>query len=84
MRERAKLGRIVTITAKRKGNGAKGGGRKGSSGKKGVIYQVDEDGKKTELARASGATLKELSRELRKTGLIPEYVSLNSKGDTSY
>lgn len=84
MRERAMLGRIVTITAKRKGNGAIGGGRKGSSGKKGVIYQVDDAGKKTELARASGATLKELSRELRKTGFIPEYVSLKSKGDTAY
>lgn len=83
-KDRKTLNRTVTVTAQRKGNGAIGGGRKGHSGKKGVIKGLDESGKQVELARATGTTMKDLSRELRKTGLIPEYVSLNSKGDTTF
>lgn len=82
--EKEPLGRIVKISAQRKSNGAIGGGRKGTSGKKGTIYQVHEDGARKELASISESTFKSLSRALRKTGLIPQHVTLNSHGETSF
>ena len=84
MRERELLGRVVKISTQRKSNGAVGGGRKNTSGKKGVIYQVGKVGARTELATVSESTFKTLSRELRKTGYIPQYVALNSYGETLF
>ena len=84
MRDKEALGRVVVIGTQRKGNGAVGGGRKGKSGKKGVIYQLDNKGQRTELGRASGSTMKDLSRNLRATGHIPQYVTLNNYGETSF
>lgn len=85
MRDREMLGRVVVIKTRRKhGNGAVGGGRKNSSGKTGIIYQVGEDGKRTELARANGTTFTDLSRQLFKTELIPRDVTINSSGETAF
>ncbi len=85
--ERTSLRRVVIIKPYRKsGNGAKGGGRKGNSGKRGVIYDLAADGTHIEpaLASATGTTMTTLSRILRKTGFIPEYVSINKSGETYF
>lgn len=85
------LGRVVVVKTNRKsGNGGKGGGRKDNSGKRGVIYSVAEDGTRTELALLNGATFldgatfTDLSRKLRRTGLIPQHVTLNKSGETKF
>lgn len=82
--EKPCLNRIVEISTQRKSNGAVGGGRKGNSGKKGVIYQLDQKGVKTELARAEGPTFRALSRNLRSTGFLPNHVAINSHGETAF
>ncbi len=86
-KERTSLRRVVIIKPYRKsGNGAIGGGRKGNSGKRGVIYALAADGTHIEpaLASATGPTMTSLSRILRKTGFIPEHVSINSSGETYF
>ena len=89
--ERTILNRVVVIKSWRKhGNGAKGGGRQGSSGKKGQIFQVADDGTRTALELAkdidvlTGTTFADLSRKLRGTGLIPQHVALQSRGETHF
>ncbi len=83
--ERTPLNRVVVIKPWRKhGNGAKGGGRKGNSGKRGVIYSVATDDTRTELASLEGTTFTDLSRQLRATGLIPQHVALNKSGETHF
>ncbi len=89
--ERTAHNRVVVIKSWRKhGNGAKGGGRQGSTGKKGQIFQVATDGTRTALKLSkdadtlTGATFADLSRKLRGTGLIPRHVALNSRGDTHF
>ena len=85
--ERTSLRRVVIIKPYRKsGNGAKGGGRKGNSGKRGVIYDLGADGTHIEpaLLSATGTTMASLSRVLRKSGFIPEYVALNKSGETHF
>lgn len=87
---RTPLHRVVVIKTWRKnGNGAKGGGRKGNSGKRGRIYQVNTDNTRTELAFEEGSSFTELSHKLRARKidnklLIPEYVSLNKSGETHF
>ena len=79
--------RVVIIKPYRKnGNGAMGGGRKGNSGKRGVIYDLAADGTHIEpaLLSATGTTMASLSRVLRKSGFIPEYVALNKSGKTYF
>jgi len=83
--ERTLLNRIVVIKTWRKhGNGAKGGGRQGSSGKQGTIFQMESDGTRTELATESEGTFTNLSRKLRKSGFIPQHVALNKSGETRF
>ena len=83
--ERHVFSRLVVVKPYRKcGNGAKGGGRKGNSGKRGTIYSLAEGGARTELASADGTTFTDLSRKLRATGFIPEHVSLNKSGETHF
>ncbi len=82
--ERIQLRRVVVVKTQRKGNGAIGGGRKGNSGKQGVIYRLEDDGTRTELASQDGATFTDLSRKLRATGFIPGHVSINKSGETKF
>ncbi len=83
--ERQVYSRVVFVKPYRKnGNGAKGGGRKGNSGKLGTIYSIAVDGARTELAKADGTTFTDLSRNLRGTGFIPQHVALNSRGETRF
>ena len=84
MQERTKLNRVIVVKAQRKSNGAVGSRRKGNTGKKGTVYQLDVDGKthKEALTTQEGATLKDLSHNLRKTGLVPQYVTIGK--DTTY
>jgi hypothetical protein len=85
MRDRELLGRKVVVkTWRKKGNGAIGSDRKNSSGKMGIIYQVDDQGKKSELARCTGTTFKDLSRKLFSTGFIPRCISISSSGETIF
>lgn len=85
MREEDRLGRKVVIRTHRKyGNGAKGGGRKGETGKRGTIYQIGPDGKQTVLARNKGTTFKDLAKKLFKTGFIPRHVAINPSGATFF
>lgn len=83
MRERESLGKVVKISTIRKSNGAVGSRRKGTSGKKGVIFQITKDGT-TELATATGSSFKDLSKKLRQTGHIPQDVALNKHGETHF
>lgn len=85
MREAAKIGRKVVVKPYRKhGNGAKGGGRKGKTGKRGIIYELGPDGQYAELTRFEEPTFKALSRQLFGSGLIPRCVSINSSGETLF
>jgi hypothetical protein len=85
MKEREKLGRKVVVTTYRKhGNGAVGGGRRGQSGKRGIIYSVAADGTETELAQREGPTFKKLSKKLFATKFIPPYVAINRSGETIF
>lgn len=86
------LGRVIVITQgwRKHGNGGVGGGRQGSTGKRGQIFQVASDGTRTALdlgggtLEFTGTTFKDLSRKLRATGLIPPHVAIDKKEDTSY
>ena len=92
--ERAILSRVIVITSgwRKHGNGGVGGGRQGSTGKKGQIFEVAKDGTRTaldlehgkEVFELTGTTFKDLSRKLRATGLIPPHVAIDKKEDTSY
>lgn len=76
--ERPPLGIVITITTHRKcGNGAKGGGRKGSSGKKAVVLANGSD-----PITITEATISELLKEVRKRFSIPPHVRINKEGET--
>lgn len=81
----AQLGRKIIIKTDRKeGNGGKGGGRKGNTGKKAIIFQIDSAGKEKELARCKGSTFTDLKRNLHKTGLVPNYVDIKKGTETLF
>lgn len=86
MRDNKRLfGRKVVVKTWRKcGNGAIGSGRKGQTGKRGIVYQLDRHGKQTELTRHDAPTFKELSKKLFGTGLIPRNISIKSSGETVF
>ncbi len=73
------LGLTIIISSHRKhGNGAKGGGRKNSSGKKAVVFQKDKD-----PITLTGSTTSELMKSLRAQFRIPSSIVINPKGETS-
>jgi len=79
------LGRkIIVKTDRKEGNGGKGGGRKGNTGKKATIVERDSEGKETTLAECKGSTFVDLKRKIRKTGYVPSYVQINSSGETLF
>ncbi|GEM_PF-2651416 len=81
----ASLGRKVIIKTHRKfGNGAKGGGRKGQTGKRGIIYKICGDGTQAELVCIDESTFKTLSKKLFATGFIPRNVTINPNGETFF
>lgn len=84
MKEHPTLGRTIVVKAYRKSTGNIADGRVGNTGKKAIIYGTDEAGNRVELARCKGATFRELSRELFKTGFVPRHVRINSKGETRF
>lgn len=85
MEERKKLGRKVVVKPYRKhGNGGFGGGRKGQTGKRGIIYEVTQDKKPEELMRFEEPTFGALKKKLFGPGGIPTYVTINKSGETVY
>lgn len=73
-----KIGLTIKISTDRKhGNGAKGGGRKNTSGKKAV---VSREGSEDTTVR--GSTTTGLLREVRDQFKIPHTVQINRKGET--
>ena len=77
-RERPALGITIKISTDRKrGNGAVGGGRKGSSGKKAVVTVLGHDS-----VTVTGATVRELLKQVRSQFSIPPEVRINEKGET--
>ncbi len=68
--------RVVIKTTKK--------GQTGSTGKKAVIIEIDEDGAETEVFSARAGTGRALSRLLRGTGKIPPRVVLNKYGVTEF
>lgn len=85
MREKEQLGRKVVVKAYRKhGNGAIGSDRKGQSGKRGIIYELNGENGEKELIRFERPTFKALSKMLFGTGLIPRHVSIKSSGETVF
>lgn len=84
--KRTNLGYVVVVKPWRKhGNGAKGGGRLGSTGKKCSLYRIDSAGKRELVASIEGATAKTVLRELRQTErLVPPYVTIKPNGETFF
>lgn len=77
-RERPAMGIVITITTHRKrGNGAVGGGRKGSTGKKAVIIVEGYD-----PVTVTGNTTRDLLKQVRKQFDIPPHITINEKGET--
>lgn len=76
--ERPDLGLTITISSHRKhGNGAIGGGRKGSTGKKAEVTR-----KGTESVTITGTSTTDLLRKVRNRFSIPSNVKINNKGET--
>ena len=84
--ERAILGYVIVMKPWRKhGNGAKGSGRLGGTGKKCQLYKVKEDGTRELVETVEGSTAKDAIAKLRnKTGLPPTHVTVNGHGETSF
>jgi len=77
-REQIKMGLMITIkTDRNKGNGGKGGGRKGTGGWKATVLQ--EDCEKV-ILRASTATV--LLQVVRDQYKIPPHIRINREGET--
>ncbi|MFZ2832222.1 MAG: hypothetical protein WAZ40_03655 [Minisyncoccia bacterium] len=76
--ERKSMGLTISISSHRKnGNGAVGGGRKNTTGKKAVITQEG-----SERVTLTGSTVTDLLREIRKKFNIPHTTQINRKGET--
>lgn len=84
MKDRPVLGYTLVIKSKRKSNGAVGSDRKNNTGKVGIVYQANGDGRHTEVGRAEGATFKDLCGNLRSQKLVPVSVTINKRGNTSF
>lgn len=83
--EPPKLGRKIVIKTDRKeGNGGKGGGRKGNTGKKAIVSAIDEHGVATELIRCKGGTFTELKKNLYNSGFVPRYVDIRKGQETMF
>lgn len=84
--ERSVLGYVVVVKPYRKhGNGAVGGGRKGSSGKKCFLYKLSSTGARELVASAEGPTAKAVVRELRVVSkVIPQHVAVSHTGETFF
>jgi len=77
--EQKKLGLSIKFGTYRKhGNGAVGGGRKDSSGKRAVVSRPGEVD-----VTITGGTSAELAKELRKRFNIPSNISFSAKGTVS-
>lgn len=76
--EKARMGITIKISTHRKhGNGAKGGGRKNSSGKKAVVLQSGQD-----PVTVVASTATSLIREVRERFRISSDVKINREGET--
>ncbi len=84
--ERSVLGYVVVVKPYRKhGNGAKGGGRLGSTGKKSSLYKINSAGVRELVASTEGATAKAVLKDLRSTTrIIPQYVAISHNGETFF
>jgi hypothetical protein len=81
------LGYVIVVKPYRKhGNGAKGGGRQGSSGKRCSLFKVDDKTQTRELVvETAGGTAAEAVRRLREsTRIIPTYVAISGHGETYF
>jgi hypothetical protein len=76
------VGLIIVVTTFRKSKGGKRDGRSNSSGKRGQIFRNSNGQCGEKLFDDKGATFAELSKKLRKTGLIPEYAAIKHCGVT--
>jgi hypothetical protein len=85
VQDKAKVGRKVVVKPYRKhGNGGFGGGRKGQTGKRGIIYEVVEDKEPQELMRFEEPTFGALKKKLFGPGCVPTYVTINKSGETVF
>ncbi len=84
--KREPLGYVVVMKSWRKhGNGAKGGGRQGSTGKKCSLFKLDAKGNRELVASTEGSTAKAVTKELRTANkIIPPYVTINQSGETFF
>lgn len=77
--EQDKMGLTITIGPHRKhGNGAVGGGRQHTSGKKAVISKEGEG-----TVVLTGSTVSALLKDVRKQFKIPPHIRIHEKGETS-
>ena len=82
MYEKPRVGLIVLVKSFRKTKGGKRDGRNNFTGKIAKVFK-DENGMcGDEIFSTKGATFKEVSKELRKSGFVPSYVTINTEGVT--
>lgn len=85
MQDKPKVGRKVVVKPYRKhGNGGFGGGRKGQTGKRGIIYELPGDKEPQELMRFEEPTFGALKKKLFGLGGVPTHVTINKSGETLY
>ncbi len=76
--EHKEIGLTIKISSHRKhGNGAVGGGRKNTSGKKAVISKIGN-----ENVVITACTMCQLLKDIRSKFNIPPYIKINEKGET--
>ncbi len=75
---------VVVIKVKRKSKGGKRDGRHGSTGKVGIVYQLNAGKRGEEVFRVIGPTFKDVSRQLHNPGPVPVYVTISSREETYF
>jgi hypothetical protein len=80
------LGYVVVVKPYRKhGNGAKGGGRQESTGKKCSLFKINEGWHRELVASTVQPTAKAAVKEIRSsTRVIPQHVAINHNGETYF
>lgn len=85
--EKPKQGLVVTVKKnghRKNGNGAVGGGRSGSTGKKAVIEKLLPNGAREEVQTVYGTSLKDLKKNLRGAGVPVAEIKIEVGLETHY
>ena len=81
---RESKGYIVAISTFRKSKGGKRDGRSNSSGKVGRIFKDVAGVRGEQVFVCEGPNFKDVSRQLRGSGIIPTYVTIDARKETRF